>query len=199
MNSRKEQASKTKNKLIDAALSIIRQHGFQELSANKIAEVAGVSKGGIFHHFSQIEDLYLCILDSTIEQFSEDLDPSGYKSLGDYIDFVSDYMMKFLDANPERVIALYYFISQSQHNSEYQKRLEIMMEDSLESWGEKVSFFFKTPLTKADRDFLIRILDIYFGGFSTHYLIFKDKRRYRKVSKDFGRLITSYLEERSQK
>ncbi len=198
MNSRQEQANKTKNKLIAAALSIIRQHGFQELSANRIAEVAGVSKGGIFHHFPQIEDLYLYILDSTIEQFNEDLDPYRYKNLGDYINFVSDYMMEFLDTNPERVIALYYFVSQSQHNIEYQKRLQIMMEDSLESWGEKISFFFQSPLTKTDRDFLIRILDIYFGGLSTHYLIFKDKRRYRKVSKEFGSFVAMYLSERSQ-
>ncbi len=199
MNSRKEQANRTKQKLIEAALSIVRDHGFQELSANRIADVAGISKGGIFHHFPQIEDLYLYILDSTIEQFSEDLDPSSYRSLGDYINFVSDYMMEFLDESPERVIALYYFISQSQHNAEYQKRLKIMMEDSLDDWGDKISFFFETPISKPDKDFLIRIMDIYFGGLSTHYLMFKDKRRYKKVSKGFGSLITDYLENRSKR
>lgn len=197
MNSRQKQAEQTKQKLIEATFSIIRDKGFQELSANKIAEVAGLSKSGFFHHFAQIEDLYIYMLDTMIGQFDKDLDPSKFKNFEKYICFVSDYMMNLLDENPERGIALFYFISESQHNDKYRNRLKSMMENSFDIWSNKISFFFKVPLNKSDRDFLIRIIDIYFSGFSTHYLMFKDKKRYRKLSKNFGNLIVNFVENRN--
>ena len=193
MNTRKLQAESTKKALVDAAYKIIKESGFQEISANKIVEVSGLSKGSVFHHFPQIEDLYLHILDKTIEKYNEELEPGRFSSFERYISFTSDYLLDSLDEHPESTIALFYFFSRCQHNPEYQARLQKMMEDSFEVWSGKLASFFGHTLSKSEKDFLIRTMDIYFGGLSTHYLIFKDKKRYKKLTREFASLIADYV------
>lgn len=48
--SRQLQAKKTKKKLIDVSLSLIKQHGFDSVSIQQICDEAGVSVGAFYHH-----------------------------------------------------------------------------------------------------------------------------------------------------
>ena len=41
---------------------------------------------------------------------------------------------------------------------------------------------------------LVRLLDIYFAGFSLHYLLFKDKDLYRKITEDFTLMVINNIE-----
>jgi TetR/AcrR family transcriptional regulator, transcriptional repressor for nem operon len=51
------ETSKTKTKLLDAALTAIRAKGYTATTVDDICEAAGVTKGAFFHHFKSKEDL----------------------------------------------------------------------------------------------------------------------------------------------
>jgi len=46
-----------RDKLLNAALSLIRKHGFAATSIDQLCAAAGVTKGGFFHHFASKEAL----------------------------------------------------------------------------------------------------------------------------------------------
>jgi len=46
-----------KAKLLDAAVTLIRRHGFAATTVDQLCAVAGVTKGGFFHHFASKEAL----------------------------------------------------------------------------------------------------------------------------------------------
>lgn len=59
------------DKIINSALKIFAQDGYEKASTNEIVKVAGISKGSLFNYFSTKKELYLFLLDYTTEVFNE--------------------------------------------------------------------------------------------------------------------------------
>ena len=57
--------------ILDAAVELFSRHGFDGVSMRTIAMQAGVSKSNIYHHFKSKEELYLEIMESSAERFSD--------------------------------------------------------------------------------------------------------------------------------
>ncbi|WP_084645248.1 TetR/AcrR family transcriptional regulator [Francisella uliginis] len=55
------------------------------VSSTKIIKTAGISKGRFFHHFYQVEDLYLYILDSFVEKLEINLSPQKFESFKGFV------------------------------------------------------------------------------------------------------------------
>lgn len=68
MNEKQLAAAQTRERLIEAALVVLREQGMQHLTLDTVAKQAGVSKGGLLHHFPSkdalIQALALYLYDS---------------------------------------------------------------------------------------------------------------------------------------
>lgn len=47
----------TREKIVDAAMAIVREQGVAKLTLDEAAKVAGISKGGVLYHFKTKDDL----------------------------------------------------------------------------------------------------------------------------------------------
>jgi AcrR family transcriptional regulator len=56
---------KTKQKILNAALTILMENGFQALTQTRIAETAGVSQGNLTYHFPTRTDLLKSVVEET--------------------------------------------------------------------------------------------------------------------------------------
>ncbi|MDH5637596.1 MAG: TetR/AcrR family transcriptional regulator [Nitrospinota bacterium] len=54
---------RTKQKLLDLSLRMVLERGYHATSLNQICDGAGVTKGGLFHHFPDKEALAVAMLD----------------------------------------------------------------------------------------------------------------------------------------
>ncbi|HYP14941.1 MAG TPA: TetR/AcrR family transcriptional regulator [Bryobacteraceae bacterium] len=72
----------TRGKILAAAFAEFYRHGFQGGSLNHIIEVAGTTKGGLFHHFAGKQDLGYAVVDEIIEPLLKQrwLDPLANSS-----------------------------------------------------------------------------------------------------------------------
>lgn len=61
MDRRTEKGEGTKALIIESAIKIIAQEGIGALSAAKLAQKAGISKGNLFHHFKSTEAILLAL------------------------------------------------------------------------------------------------------------------------------------------
>lgn len=62
--SREEAKAETRKALLEAAAAVFAQHGFNGASIDAVAEAAGYTKGAVYSHFSNKEELYLALLDA---------------------------------------------------------------------------------------------------------------------------------------
>lgn len=70
---RDQRRDKTRRELLDAAASVFPRHGYHGTSLDEIAEEAGYTKGAVYSHFKNKEDLFLALVDerqgAMVEQF----------------------------------------------------------------------------------------------------------------------------------
>ena len=73
------EAASAKEKIVNAAIKIFSQCGYEKTSTNQIAAEAGVSKGLVFHYFSTKKELFLSVYRQAvliyIMEICEKLDP----------------------------------------------------------------------------------------------------------------------------
>lgn len=58
----------TRDKIIDAAMSIVRAQGVAKLTLDEAAKCAGLSKGGVLYHFKTKDDLIRGVVELLINQ-----------------------------------------------------------------------------------------------------------------------------------
>lgn len=63
----KKKGQKSREKIIEIALSLIYQKGYADTSAQEIADLAGVSQANIFYHFKNKRTLFLETLNYVIQ------------------------------------------------------------------------------------------------------------------------------------
>jgi len=70
MKRTKEEAAKTRQDLLDAALQVFSQQGYQAARLQDIAKAAGVTRGAIYHHFGSKAELFNTLMDEASAQES---------------------------------------------------------------------------------------------------------------------------------
>jgi TetR/AcrR family transcriptional regulator len=61
------------DRIINAATKVFAQKGYQNASTNEIVKEAEISKGLLFHYFSNKKDLYLFLYDHLMEIFTKEI------------------------------------------------------------------------------------------------------------------------------
>ena len=82
----------SKTRILNAALSVIRQKGYGATRVEDICEAAGLTKGSFFHHFSGKEDLAKAAADHWSEATSAMFTSAPYHSLADPLERVLAYV-----------------------------------------------------------------------------------------------------------
>jgi TetR/AcrR family acrAB operon transcriptional repressor len=68
MRRTKEEAAKTRQDLLDAALSVFSQKGYEATRLEDVAQVADVTRGAIYHHFGSKADLFMALIEDASAQ-----------------------------------------------------------------------------------------------------------------------------------
>lgn len=90
MNTRKEKALITKDKIYTSALKLIQENGYENVFIEDITNAAGIAKGSFYTHFSSKENL-LCYTFQKVDIYYAQV----YKKVKDKTDFF-DMMSSFI-------------------------------------------------------------------------------------------------------
>ncbi|MBV8853908.1 MAG: TetR/AcrR family transcriptional regulator [Sinobacteraceae bacterium] len=81
-----------RQKLLDAALSVVRAKGYTATTVDELCAAAGVTKGAFFHHFNSKEELAVAAADYWSERTSAFFAAAPYQRLEDPLDRVLGYL-----------------------------------------------------------------------------------------------------------
>jgi len=99
---RAEQATATREALIDAARRLWADKGFFATSTAEIVETAGAgTRGALYHHFADREELFLAVFDAVQEELTTSMAPTKIDEV-DPISRVRKVLLVFLDLVAER-------------------------------------------------------------------------------------------------
>lgn len=74
MKRRRLDGAARRDQLVEVGLTLARTTPFDQISADEVARIAGVSKGLVFHYFPTTRDLQVAVLRAGIRELMDDLD-----------------------------------------------------------------------------------------------------------------------------
>ncbi|MGB3500271.1 MAG: TetR/AcrR family transcriptional regulator [Mesorhizobium sp.] len=85
-------AHPSRQKLIDAAIALVRERGYADTKVDEICARAGIGKGSFFHHFKTKEDVLLASIDHWNSFTGEAFRTAPYRDLSDPLDRLLGYV-----------------------------------------------------------------------------------------------------------
>lgn len=70
---RKKDPERVRQLILDHAIQLAAKHGVQGMSIQNVATLAGVTKGGVFHHFANKQILVIAMLEELIRQLDREV------------------------------------------------------------------------------------------------------------------------------
>lgn len=68
-----ERAEATRERIVQAARELVIEHGYDGVSTGQVLQRAGVSRGGLYHHFSGKQELMAAVLEAVEVDFAKRL------------------------------------------------------------------------------------------------------------------------------
>lgn len=109
---RKKQPQAVRTALLAAAGRLAVDHGLQAVTIQAVADAAGVTKGGLLHHFASKEALLFALFQDYVDQMAADLDRLMAADTDGYGRFTRAYIRSALTSggdgvhDPATVLAL---------------------------------------------------------------------------------------------
>ncbi|NEW90582.1 TetR family transcriptional regulator [Rhodopseudomonas sp. BR0M22] len=89
---RKKQPEVVRRALIDCAANLALERGLQAVTVQAVAAAAGVTKGGLFHHFPTKERLIEAVFDAQLDIFGSAIDEAMQDDHSSYGCFTRAYV-----------------------------------------------------------------------------------------------------------
>lgn len=102
----------TRAQILEAAVDIIAESGLTALTAANLIKHAGISKGGLYHHFKQMDDVTLAALEVMVDRSIDMLDDATDESLEGFLARVEANLFDVQLQNRRLTRALYTFFEQ---------------------------------------------------------------------------------------
>ncbi|MBT2474658.1 TetR/AcrR family transcriptional regulator [Microbacterium sp. ISL-103] len=99
-----------RHEILDAALELFAQKGYDRTSVREIARQAGLSQAGLLHHFSTKEDLFLEVLRRRDDRSSDSAEPTHTHSV--------DRLIRAVDRNANEPGLVRLFVAMSAESAE---------------------------------------------------------------------------------
>ncbi len=123
---RHEQRQQTRAKLIDAALRVFGEHGYDHASVDEIALAAGYSKGAYYFYFDSKQDIFLELVSTWIDEQTRRLRAFEHARGPVTITLVEtlESFIRYDDREPHWRLLLPEIWAQSHRNQNVQKALQ---------------------------------------------------------------------------
>lgn len=144
MNSRQQQALKTKDKIFRAFIRLLETTDYQKITIRKICNEANVSVGSFYSHYKSKDSILVevnSLLDQSLSTFKNS--DSIHADTGEQIIQFTEVLLRFIQTN-SIIIAKYmfsnYLLSEDLSEIYEQSRIELCIEDAIKTGQLKGEF-----------------------------------------------------------
>jgi AcrR family transcriptional regulator len=75
-----QRSEETRTKIMESAIKLFSNQGFNKASVDDICAEAGISKGAFYHHFKSKQELFLALLDGWLQAIDHAIEASKDKT-----------------------------------------------------------------------------------------------------------------------
>ncbi len=162
-----------RNKILETTIYILGTEGYEAVTARNLSSKAGISKGVLYHHFANLDEIKHTTLQFLIEQCMHEPELDQFANMGEYLKFSGAQFFDAMAQNPIGMRALYAFISYAMIDSNTKARLRELMEHSLCQYRQVLSHFCP-ELDEQTLKSMVQVVDAFFGGTVIQWFVSDD-------------------------
>jgi TetR/AcrR family transcriptional regulator, transcriptional repressor for nem operon len=143
--------SDTREYIIDQSYGLFLNHSYEAVSISEISKAIGLTKGALYHHFTNKEELFKAVIDKYLDiQLSNINDPNI--SLTAYIDKIISHAENILNSiisSSQKFITLNYlslFIDAFRHYPGFSKEKESLIQNEI----KKIEMIINNAIEKGE-------------------------------------------------
>lgn len=145
MRKTKEEALQTRDDLMAAALDIFYRRGVSRASLQEIASAAGVTRGALYWHFKNKEDLFDALFQQVFSKLSEqlryDIDTSSPDALHNLMRALNQMFQRM--ANDERYRKFCYILHLNCEHTEDNRAIVALLQKYQNLWWQNLCAVFQ--------------------------------------------------------
>ena len=193
MATKKQQTEITKQKIISASLKILSQEGSSGLTSGKLATATGISKGTIFHHYKDMEEIQLAVLEFLIDSIGSNMKAKEFRDLNHFMTTVISSTFSSFSQYRGVYAAWLQYSAETIRREDFRTKIQDKFRRTFKEWSPVLRTLVPPQTSDEKIDNGLRMIDMFFGGRCIHELIFNDPNRYRQISLEFIGMMKTYL------
>ena len=171
---KKAQASRLmRRKILQVTIDIVGSEGYAALTASKLSQQAGISKGALYHHFANLEEVRRHALMLLLEMFMAARDPNLFASLEDYLATAGEALFAQMEEQPVAMKAMYAFVFQALVDDTLRRQILQLVEHGLVQYRHAIQHFYPA-LSPQRLERVVLVMDAYLAGAGMHWFLLED-------------------------
>ncbi len=190
---KKEQASlQMRATILATTIEILGTEGYAEVTASNLSNKAGISKGALYHHFANLDEIRFAALALLIEQLMTTDDPARYKNLQDFLDTAGEEVFAMMKEHRVAIRALYVFVTRALVDDVIKEQMQVLVKHAIDQYLQALRYFCP-ELTREERTALTWVVDAYYAGSILQWHVMDDPAACRTSWQQFTSLVTHYV------
>ena len=181
-----------REKILETTIDVIGREGYVALTASRLSQQAEISKGALYHHFDNLDDVRISALAHLLSIFAPEAPDDG-GSFQHYLDAAGDRLFDRVKQQPIAMKALYAYIAQALVDDKLKEKIRGLMNEGLDEYARVIDGYFPT-LSESQQRRVVMILDAYFGGSVLHWFLLEDEASCLAGWQQFSDMLISTLE-----
>jgi AcrR family transcriptional regulator len=170
----------TNEKILFTALTLIAESGSTGFSLNAIARRGKFSKGSIFFHFKNLEEICLGCYDLIRKFMRPTLQSQGCKDIQDFLEkFGAESFAR--TSNQHYFSMIYFFAGLAMNNPKFRVLQRELTQEYLGLMGSAFKALAQVPVSDERIIELVSFMAIVLDGIASHRIMFDDPQRMTKV------------------
>ena len=178
---RRIQGEQTKELIVEAACDLIGESGYHSVTAAALIERAGVSKGGLYHHFRTLDDVIIKAYEKTAWKLFSGLGTSNPASVGDYLQQVEQVIFQHLLTDKRTLRIMHELLPMAMYDPLFIERRQKMMKSGADRMIDKFAPSFKNNIKESELQKMIAAVSVFISGLAIQHQMSSDLKDSRKT------------------
>ena len=186
-------AFRTRGQIIDAACALIGEQGYEAVTAAALVNKAGISKGGLYHHFDRLTDVVIAAYEQTeFELFGKlaDCEPGSFD---EYLDAVETLILESLLQSPEKLRIMYELQPKILFDPRFVANRRVGFDNGISIMGEKLKQACGEQLSQEELETTLKLIGVFMAGLGTMSVTLDGKDESRDLWLRFRQLMSAQL------
>lgn len=171
--------NETKDRILAASMSIISEEGIDGLSAQKIADLLGISKSNIFHHFGPVDEILSVIFTNILAYLVKPVQSHQGPNLESFLLFLGESIYSLSEEEKLSYSVLLNFYNTCLHNEKYSAYLLKTKDELVDAIATQLSRYSPQNIERLLKisEMIIMTLD----GYGLHFLLESDIVTFKEI------------------